>query len=95
MTAPGWGADCLFCAVQLQIQRLWDIGSHNEILWQSVRPELERLLAVQGNLLAHSTVVRCLASEEVSGTSRQPAVEDAEPEDWEDSPEEGAEPWDC
>ena len=95
LCGEGVGQDhnlCLFCAVQPQLERLWAIGSHNETLWAAIRPELERLLQGLQDLIAHSTVVRCLGSLPVSGTSRLPeAWEVGDPEEALEVLEEGEE----
>ena len=75
LCGAGVGIDrqsCLFCSVVPQLLRLWSIGSHNELLWSDIQPEIARLLAVLQNLSEHSASIRCLASQQVPGVSRQP-----------------------
>ena len=92
----GVGADrqlCLYCAILPQISRLWQLGSHNERVWTLVQPELQRQLEALRNLVDHSTVIRCLASELVEGTSSVPRPsEEGDPEEALEVLEEGEEP---
>ena len=75
LCGTGAGAErrlCLFCAIIPQLGRFWELGSHNEQVWSLVRPELLRQLEALRILVEHSTVVRCLGSERVEGTSSEP-----------------------
>ena len=85
LCGTGAGADrrfCLLCATLPQLSRLWSLGSHNEFVWAQVQPELLRIVVALQNVIEHSTVLRCLGSEPVEGTSSVPRPsEEGDPEE--------------